>query len=398
MMCGGQTRFSPTSTAPVRRWRGAAIAPKVLLMPPLPTVFISPVAPGPRRLVWLLLALTLLFGWVLWAFSGAIWWAVFIAIVFVPWQRSACRRLGGRPSLAAALSLVGIVLTVMLPLALLAVSLSQQAAALAVRWRAGEFDLNTYYRQVVEALPAWGQNLLLRLGVDDIGALQQWMLSLVADKGQVLTGRVFVLGQSTLEWLLSFALMLYLLFFLLRDGDDLSRRFVDIVPLPRRHTRALAERFVAVVRATVKGNVAVALVQGVLGMLAFWTLGIPGALLWGAVMAVLSLLPAVGATLIWAPVAAYMLATGAVWQGLALIAWGTFVIGLVDNVLRPILVSRNTRLPDYVVLFSTLGGLAAFGIQGFVLGPAVAVLFLCAWDLWGQDHTVPLPIEQPGSP
>lgn len=345
-----------------------------------------PGAPGTRRLVWLLLALTLLLGWVLRPFTSAIWWAIFIAIVFVPWQRAARRRLGGRSSLAAAMSLIGIVLTVMLPLALLAASLAQQASALAVRWRAGEFDLNTYYRQVVDALPAWARDLLLRLGVDDIDAMQQWMLSMVADKGQVLTGRVFLLGQNTVEWLLSFGLMLYLLFFLLRDGDDLSRRLVETAALPRRYTRALTERFVATVRATVKGNVVVALVQGLLGMVAFWALGIPGALLWGAAMAVLSLIPAVGAALVWGPVAVYMLATGATWQGMVLIAWGTVVIGLVDNVLRPMLVGRNTRLPDYVVLFSTVGGLAAFGIHGFVLGPAVAVLFLSAWELWNQDH------------
>ncbi|MEO7938915.1 MAG: AI-2E family transporter [Burkholderiaceae bacterium] len=345
--------------------------------------------PGSGRLAWLLLALTLLMGWVLWPFSGAIWWAVFFAIVFVPWQRAARKRLGGRSTPAALISLVGIVLVVILPLALLAASLGQQVAALAVRWRAGEFNLNTYYRQVVDALPVWGRDLLLRLGVDDIDAMQQWLLSVVAEKGQVLTGRVFLLGQNTLEWLLSFGLMLYLLFFLLRDGDELSQRMVETSPLPRRYTRALSERFVGVVRATVKGNVVVAMVQGLLGMLAFWALGITGALLWGAAMAVLSLIPAVGAALVWGPVAVYMLATGLTWQGVALAAWGTLVIGLVDNVLRPILVGRNTRLPDYVVLFSTLGGLAGFGIQGFVLGPAVAVLFLCAWEIWSQDHALP---------
>ncbi|MEO8656392.1 MAG: AI-2E family transporter, partial [Ramlibacter sp.] len=132
-------------------------------------------------------------------------------------------------------------------------------------------------------------------------------------------------------------------------------------------------------------------------MVAFWALGLPGALLWGALMAVLSLIPAVGAALVWGPVAIYMLATGALWQGVALVAWGTLVIGLVDNVLRPILVGRNTRLPDYVVLFSTLGGLAVFGIHGFVLGPAVAVLFICAWDLWNQDHALPRPMADAGA-
>jgi predicted PurR-regulated permease PerM len=120
----------------------------------------------------------------------------------------------------------------------------------------------------------------------------------------------------------------------------------------------------------------------------FWILGIQGALLWGVLMAFLSLLPAVGAALIWAPVAIYFLLTGAVWQGITLIAFGVLVIGLVDNILRPILVGKDTKMPDYVVLFSTLGGIALFGLNGFVIGPVIAALFIAAWNLFSlPDET-----------
>ena len=132
------------------------------------------------------------------------------------------------------------------------------------------------------------------------------------------------------------------------------------------------------IRATVKGNVLVAAAQGTLGGLAFWVLGVHAPILWAVVMAFLSLLPAVGAALIWAPVALYLLATGQLWQGFGLIAFGVFVIGLVDNVLRPILVGKDTRMPDYVVLISTVGGLALIGINGFVIGPLVAAMFMTA--------------------
>ena len=107
-------------------------------------------------------------------------------------------------------------------------------------------------------------------------------------------------------------------------------------------------------------------------------------LLWAVLMAFLSLLPAIGAALVWAPVAVYFLATGAVWQGVALIAWGVIVIGLVDNILRPVLVGKDTKMPDYVVLFSTVGGMALFGLNGFVIGPVVAAMFLAAWDLFSS--------------
>jgi predicted PurR-regulated permease PerM len=141
-----------------------------------------------------------------------------------------------------------------------------------------------------------------------------------------------------------------------------------------------------VVRATVKGNLLVALIQGALGGLAFWFLGVSGALLWAGLMAALSLLPAVGAALVWLPVALYFLVTGALWQGLALSAYGVLVIGLVDNLLRPVLVGQDTRLPDYVVMISTLGGMAVFGINGFILGPLIAAMFLSAWQIFGETR------------
>ncbi len=126
--------------------------------------------------------------------------------------------------------------------------------------------------------------------------------------------------------------------------------------------------------------------QGALGGLAFWFLAIQAPVLWGVLMAFLSLLPAVGAGLIWAPVALYLLATGAVWQGVGLAAFGIGVIGLVDNVLRPVLVGKDTKMPDYVVLISTLGGMSLFGLTGFVIGPVIAALFIATWDLFAP-HT-----------
>ncbi|NLD69892.1 MAG: AI-2E family transporter, partial [Limnobacter sp.] len=131
----------------------------------------------------------------------------------------------------------------------------------------------------------------------------------------------------------------------------------------------------------------VALVQGGLGGIAFAVLGIGGAVLWGVLMALLSLLPAVGAGLVWTPVAIYLLATGALGKGVALIAYGVLVIGLVDNLLRPILVGKDTRMPDYLVLISTIGGLAVFGLNGFVIGPLIAAVFIAAWGIVATERS-----------
>jgi predicted PurR-regulated permease PerM len=198
---------------------------------------------------------------------------------------------------------------------------------------------------------------------------------------QFFAAQAINIGQNTFEFVVSLFVMVYLLFFLLRDGDDLARRLRAAIPLHVDHQRALLEKLTVVVRATVKGNIVVAVLQGALGGLIFWILGIRAPLLWAVVMAILSLLPAVGAALVWLPVAIYFLATGAVWQGVGLIAYGVLVIGLVDNVVRPILVGQDTKMPDYVVLISTLGGIAIFGINGFVIGPLIAAMFIAVWDI-----------------
>ena len=130
----------------------------------------------------------------------------------------------------------------------------------------------------------------------------------------------------------------------------------------------------------------VALLQGTLGGLIFWFIGINAPLLWAVVMGFFSLVPAIGAGLIWCPVALYLLVTGATWQGWFLIAFGALVIGLVDNVLRPILVGKDTRMPDYVILISTLGGIATFGLNGLVIGPVIAAMSIAAWDIFSSSR------------
>ena len=166
----------------------------------------------------------------------------------------------------------------------------------------------------------------------------------------------------------------------MRDGKALADRIKRVVPLRADQKAALFGRFADVVRATVKGGILVAIAQGTLGGLAFWFLGIHAPLLWAVLMAFLSLLPAIGSGLVWVPVAIYPLASGAVWQGVALIVYGVLVIGLVDNLLRPFLIGKDAKLPDYVVLISTLGGIEVFGLNGFVIGPVIAAMFMVTWE------------------
>jgi predicted PurR-regulated permease PerM len=204
-----------------------------------------------------------------------------------------------------------------------------------------------------------------------------------------LAAQALNIGRGTANFIIGLLLMLYLLFFFLRDGGELSRRIRDAVPLREEQQRALLTKFTVVTRAMFKGNLLVAAVQGALGGLIFWFLGIHAAVLWAVVMAFLSLLPAVGAAAVWLPVALYFLATGDVWRGLVLILYGAFVIGLVDNLLRPYLVGKDTQMPDYIVLISTLGGIAVFGLDGLIIGPVIAAMFIAIWDIFSASSRSP---------
>ena len=337
-----------------------------------------------KALLWLVMIVSVLFVMVLWPYSGAVSWAVFLAIVFSSIQERSVMVCRGRRGWAAFGTLVVIVVSVLLPTALLTASITQEAAAFYERFRSGEIQISQYFQRGIDALPTWARSVLDRFGFGDLGLLQTKLVDLLGRSGQAITSRAFTIGQNTLEFLVSFFVMLYLLYFLLRDGRALSGAIARALPLKREYARRLLDEFATVVRATVKGNVVVALVQGTLGWAAFEVLGIKGAVLWGAVMAVLSLLPAVGAAMVWGPVALYLLSTGSIWPALGLTAWGVLVIGLVDNVLRPILVGRDTRLPDYLVLVATLGGLTVFGVNGFVIGPVIAALFIAAWEIFSQ--------------
>jgi predicted PurR-regulated permease PerM len=337
-----------------------------------------------KALLWLLMIATVLFAIVLWPLFGAVSWAVFIAIVFAPLQERSTMVCRGRRGWAAFGTLLVIVVIVLLPMAVLAASIAQEAAAFYDRFKTGNIQLSDYFQRAIDALPDWARAGLERLGLANLVEVQRKVVTALVQSSQQLTTRAFSIGQNTLEFVVNLFVMLYVLYFLLRDGKSLSAQAARALPLAPRHTKRLLAQFATVVRATVKGNVVVALVQGTLGGMAFWVLGITGPLLWGALMALLSLLPAVGAALVWGPVAIYLLSTGSLWPAVGLTAWGVVVIGLVDNVLRPILVGKETRLPDYFVLIATLGGLAAFGLNGFVIGPVIAAIFLATWDILAE--------------
>lgn len=330
----------------------------------------------------LLVLVTVAFIWILLPFYGAVFWAVILGILFTPMQRRLQARFGWQRNLTSLCTLSVCLVIAILPVIIISVLLVQEGAMVYKNIESGELDVAAYLAQFKQSLPPYFQHLLDRFGMGELNGLRDKIVKSAMQGSQVLATQAFSFGQGTFEFVVSFFIMLYLLFFFLRDGPELARKIRTAVPLEESHKRRLQLKFNRVVRATVKGNLVVAVTQGALGGAIFWFLDIPSALLWAVLMAFLSLLPAVGAGIVWAPVAIYFLLSNMIWQGVVLGLFGIFVIGLVDNVLRPILVGKDTRMPDYLILISTLGGLAVFGLNGFVIGPLIAALFMSSWALF----------------
>ena len=334
----------------------------------------------------LVLLVTLAFVWLSLPFFGAILWGVVTAIVFAPVYRWLVLRTRGHRNTAAGLTLLLILAVVIVPAILLGISLVQEAAAIYAKFQSGEINLAKMFTDLRYALPGSARRLLDYWGLRDFNGVQRVLGSGISAGLQNIAAQALVVGQGALSFFASLSVMLYLTYFLLRDGRTLGAQIKGAVPLRPSLRDALVEHFVVVVRATMKGTVVVAVVQGVVGGVIFGLLGVEGALLWGLLMGFFSLVPAVGTAIVWIPVAIYLLATGSVWQGMVLVGCGVFVIGMIDNILRPILVGQDTRMPDFVVLIATLAGIELFGLNGFIVGPVIAALFIAVWKIVAEQR------------
>lgn len=339
----------------------------------------------------LLALVTLAFLGLLQAFVFPIFWAAAFAILFAPWNERLADSMSGRRVAASLLTLVGIVLLVVLPTLLLGLAVTSELTGLLKAVEDGDVDLGAPYQWLSAQVPVLQENAD-RFGLD-LDTVRDDISGAAVATGQWIAANALRISQNALQFAVGISLMLYLLFFFLRDGRSIIDRIVETLPLDDTRERHLFGRFAEVVRATIRGTFVIAAVQGAIGGIAFAVLGIEGAVLWGVMMALTSLVPVVGPALIWLPATIMLFAAGDIIGGVALIAVGVVLIGLADNLLRPILVGRDIGMPDYMVLLATLGGLAAYGITGLVMGPLIAAMFITLWEmfaqLYGRDHAQP---------
>lgn len=213
------------------------------------------------------------------------------------------------------------------------------------------------------------------------------------------TGAFLVVGATSLTtgtagFLLDLFVMIYAMFFFFRDGKKMLEKIFYYMPLDHEDEVLLLERLTSVTRATIKGTLVIGIIQGTLSGFAFWVAGIDGAAFWGTVMTVLSIVPGIGAALVWVPAVIYLYITGETLTATLLLIWCAAVVGTIDNLLRPVLVGKDAKMPDMLILVGTLGGLFLFGPIGFIVGPIVCGLFLTVWEIYGATFKEILPPVQ----
>ncbi|MGW8282004.1 MAG: AI-2E family transporter, partial [Gemmatimonadota bacterium] len=295
---------------------------------------------------------------------------------------------GGRRALSATVTVTLLLIVVLVPLALFVGIVASQAVEVTSSvgpWierqiqQPDQLDRWLWSNPRLQWLQPYQAELMTRVS------------ELAGIAGTFLVNSVAAATRGTASFLLSLFVMLYATFFFLISGREVLAKLLYYVPLEPADENLMVEKFLSVTRATLKGSLVIGIVQGFLAGAAFAVAGIEGAAFWGTVMAVLSIVPAVGTSLVWIPAVIYLFIAGEPGTALALAAWCIVVVGTVDNFLRPVLVGRDTKMPDLLVLISTLGGLFYFGAVGFVVGPIVAALFIAVWEIYGRAFANYLP-------
>jgi predicted PurR-regulated permease PerM len=339
-------------------------------------------------LLLLVAGISLLFVLVIRRFLLAVLLAAVFAGLAYPLYRWILRRLRGHRALAAVVTILVVVLGVGLPLAGFLTMVAAEAVQVsqgAGEWLQQQRERLDDLRLMVERIPFAG-----RLFPESESLAEQFR-EVAGRTGAALMGRVAAATRGTLNFFLQLFVLLYAMFFFLLDGPGILRTILYYIPLDRAEEEELLERFVSVTRATLKGSIFIGVIQGGAAGLAFWAVGVPGPAFWGTIMVVLSVIPAVGAALVWVPAVVYLFLVGKVASGVVLLAWCALVVSTIDNFLRPRLIGRDARMSDLLILLSTLGGIFAFGAVGFIVGPIIAALFVTIWHIYGETFRDWLP-------
>lgn len=335
-----------------------------------------------RFLLFLVIAISVLFLAMIRSFLITLLLAAIFSAMALPCKRFICSRLNNRHGLSATFTLALAIFVVGIPVfgflglvATQALDISQAARP----WIESQIAEAGSWDEIMAAYPMLGSILPER------AELLSKMSEFAAAAGQFLANSVVGVTRGTASFFLQLFVMLYAMFFFIKDGAVILERILYYVPLPDESGKELVNKIVSVAGAVLKGSLVIGIIQGGLAGLAFWAVGIPGWAFWTTIMIVLSIIPVIGSALVWIPASIFLFAQGPFWIGLIFTLWCILVVGTIDNFLRPRLVGRGAKMPDLLVLISTLGGIFLFGGIGFIIGPIVASLFLAVWYMYGDE-------------
>src|SRR5438093_5323294 len=339
----------------------------------------------------LVAAVTALFLAVAWPFLKPLLLGALLAGLFHPLYRWITRMLGGRQSLGAGVTLVVLLVLGLGPISVFLGIIVQQALTVsdqAIPWLSqhlGAASTYNVHEWLVRRFPSLAEYMPSQ------EQLLQNVATAAKTAGAFLVTFASRMTATTAAFLLNLFVMLYAMFFFFKDGHKILERIFYYLPLSDEDETRMLARFTSITRATVKGTLVIGAIQGALAGLAFWVAGIDGAALWGTVMTILSIIPGIGAPLVWVPVVIVLFLNGQYLTATLLLVWCPAVVGTIDNFLRSVLVGRDAKMPDLLILIGTLGGLFLFGPIGFIVGPIICGLFLTVWDIYGATFKAVLP-------
>lgn len=320
---------------------------------------------------------TLLFLYLMMPFFYPIFWAAVIATIFMPVHQYLCRKVKS-PTLSATIVLLMIMLIIILPAGVIGSLLLTESMELYGALDANSASIEQQIQDISKKITT--NPYMSRLHIDTA-----FLTANLAEGAKSFANYIIQslkdLTQNTIVFAVNFAIMLYTLFFFIRDGHKFVRMIMKLLPLEQTREAPILERFSATARATLKVTLILGGIQGILGGLIFFLTGVKGALTWGTLMLFTSIVPAIGCSLVWAPVGIVMVMMGHFWDGMIILAFGVIVISHVDALLRPLLLGREVQMHTLLIFLSTLGGLALFGISGFVIGPIITSLMQALWEM-----------------
>ncbi|SDL96918.1 AI-2E family transporter [Maricaulis salignorans] len=334
-------------------------------------------------IIILALVVSWIFLWMIRDYLAALFLAAVLTLFLQAPQDWLSARFGGRKGLAAGLLVTGSVLAFVIPASILLGVVAEQAievTSMVTPWVQEQVGL--IRENGLDSLPAW---LPFRDEMIQYQATIATQIgSLAGSVGRILVSSLRAGTGGVLIAALNLFILIYALFFFLLTGRETGRKAVALIPMVREDRELLAERAISTIRATVKGSFLIALVQGSLTGIGLFAAGVPGAIFWAAVATLLSIIPMIGPPLIWGPSAIWLIVSGHPIAGIALAVWGAVVVSTSDNILRPMLVGKDAKMSDLMVLISTLGGLGLFGAVGIILGPVIAALFTSVWFIFRE--------------